>query len=199
TDEERNILLDFQSRNYDDDFTARVAEMQAVGAIATSVIIPAGAALRRPPGTTENVPKVTAKETEAVADVGSVFNQQRHFWSKEPIQFNGNKVYQRNDLFEPNLVSSWREGGKVVTGTNLERMASGRAPIGIDGKSVNLHHTTQTQSGPIAEMTQTFHQQNNSIIHVNPNAIPSGIDRAAFDKWKIKYWQQRAAGYGGIQ
>ncbi len=54
TDEERNILLDFQSRNYDDDFTARVAEMQAVGAIATSVIIPAGAALRRPPGTTEN-------------------------------------------------------------------------------------------------------------------------------------------------
>ncbi len=59
TDEERNILLDFQSRNYDDDFTARVAEMQAVGAIATSVIIPAGAVLRRPPGTTENIPKAT--------------------------------------------------------------------------------------------------------------------------------------------
>ncbi|TBU86568.1 hypothetical protein DNK44_22750 [Pseudomonas dryadis] len=115
------------------------------------------------------------------------------------MQFNGNKVYQRDDLFEPNLVSSWREGGKVVTGTNLERMASGRAPVGVDGKSVNLHHTTQTQSGPIAEMTQTFHQQSSSVIHVNPNTIPSGIDRAAFDKWKAQYWQQRAAGYGGTQ
>ncbi|SDP67190.1 HNH/ENDO VII family nuclease, partial [Ectopseudomonas guguanensis] len=133
------------------------------------------------------------------ADAGSVFSQQRNFWSKDPIQFNGNKVYQRDDLFEPNLISSWREGGKVVTGTNLERMASGRAPIGVDGKSVNLHHTTQTQSWPIAEMTQTFHQQNSSVIHVNPNTIPSGIDRAAFDKWKTQYWQQRAAGYGGAQ
>ncbi len=38
-------------------------------------------------------------------------------------------------------------------------------------------------------MTQIFHQQ----IHVNPNTIPSGIGRAAFDKWKAQYWQQREA------
>ncbi|WP_372239766.1 DUF637 domain-containing protein [Pseudomonas sp. SCB32] len=143
--------------------------------------------------------KLLPKGAGTAAEASSVFSQQRSFWSKEPIQFSGNKVYQRDDLFDPNLVSSWRDGGKVVSGTNIERMASGRAPIGVDGKSVNLHHTTQTQDGPIAEMTQTFHQQNSSVIHINPNTIPSGIDRIAFDKWKAQYWEQRAAGYGGIQ
>ncbi|MCA2406938.1 hemagglutinin repeat-containing protein [Rhizobium leguminosarum] len=124
------------------------------------------------------------------------FGQERKFWSQEPLQFQGNKVYQRNDIFDPNLVTSWREGGKVITGTNLERMASGRAPIGTDGKSVNLHHITQTQSGPIAEVAQSFHQGNSSVIHINPNTIPSGIDRAAFDVWKAEYWENRATTYG---
>lgn len=136
-----------------------------------------------------------AKGIGNATEAGSVFTQQRNFWSKDPIQFSGNKVYQRNDLFDPNLQTSWREGGKVITGSNAERMASGRAPIGVDGKSVNLHHMTQTQSGPIAEMTQSFHQTNSATIHINPNTIPSGIDRAAFDKWKVQYWQQRSADF----
>ena len=134
-----------------------------------------------------------AKEAKSAVEAPSIFTQQRNFWSKEPIQFRGNKVYQRNDLFDPNLKTTWREDGKAIRGTNIERMASGRAPIGVDGKPVNLHHMTQTQSGPIAEMTQTFHQSKTKIIHVNPSAIPSGIDRVAFDRWKARYWQQRSA------
>ncbi|MBY5565013.1 HNH/ENDO VII family nuclease [Rhizobium leguminosarum] len=43
---------------------------------------------------------------------------------------------------------------------------------------------------------QSFHQSNGSVIHVNPNTIPSGIDRAAFDIWKAEYWENRAATYG---
>ncbi|MDM3888414.1 HNH/ENDO VII family nuclease [Pseudomonas sp. BCRC 81390] len=136
-----------------------------------------------------------AKGAGSATEAASVFTQQRIFWSKDPIQFGGNKVYQRNDLFDPNLQTSWREGGKVITGTNAERMASGRASIGVDGKSVNLHHMTQTQSGSIAEMTQSFHQSNGATIHINPNTIPSGIDRAAFDKWKVQYWKQRSADF----
>lgn len=31
------------------------------------------------------------------------------------------------------------------------------------------------------------------FLHINPNAIPSGIDRAAFYKWKVQCWQQRSA------
>ncbi|EFI7783920.1 contact-dependent inhibition toxin CdiA [Escherichia coli] len=124
------------------------------------------------------------------------FGQERKYWTSEPIDFNGNKVYQRNDLFDPYKVSSWKDKGKTVTGTNIERMASGRAPIGVDGKSVNLHHMTQNQNGPIAEVTQSFHQENSAVIHINPNTIPSGINRPVFDKWKEQYWRQRAASYG---
>ena len=129
-------------------------------------------------------------------DVYNYFKQDRKYWSAEPINFNGNKVYQRNDLFDPQKISSWKEKGQTVTGTNLERMASGRAPIGTDGKSINLHHMTQKQDGPIAETTQSFHQGNSSVIHINPNTTPSGIDRSAFDKWKNEYWKQRAKTYG---
>src|SRR2546430_8900338 len=30
-------------------------------------------------------------------------------------------------------------------------------------------------------MAASFHQENSAVLHVNPNAVPSGIDRAAFD------------------
>ena len=92
-------------------------------------------------------------------------------------------------------MTTWRNKGKVFRGTNIERMATGRAPIGYDGKAVNLHHMLQTQNGPIAEMSQTFHKTNHRVIHINPNSIPSGIDRAAFNKWRKQYWINRASGF----
>lgn len=55
---------------------------------------------------------------------------------------------------------------------------------------------TQKQDGAIAETTQSFHQGNSSVIHINPNTISLGIDRAAFDQWKNEYWKQRAETYG---
>ena len=39
--------------------------------------------------------------------------------------------------------------------TNIERMRMGTAPIGPDGRSVNLHHVTQTQDGYIQELTRS--------------------------------------------
>ena len=41
-------------------------------------------------------------------------------------------------------------------------------------------------------MTQTFHQSNSGIIHINPNTIPSGINRTQFKTWKENYWKDRA-------
>jgi len=146
-------------------------------------------------GDLEAASKLIARAGDDISSA-KYFGQERKFWSAEPVEFSGNKVYQRNDLFDPQQVSSWKEKGQTVTGTNVERMASGRAPIGTDGKSVNLHHMTQSQNGPIAEVTQSFHQENSSVIHINPNTTPSGINRPVFDKWKSQYWQQRAAGYG---
>ncbi|UZQ51471.1 HNH/ENDO VII family nuclease [Clostridium kluyveri] len=95
-------------------------------------------------------------------------------------------------MFDPNTISSWKVKGKTVTGTNVERMASGRAPIGYDGKTINLHHLTQTQSGSIAEVSQSFHQKNYSTIHINTGELPSGINRGVFDTWREDYWINKA-------
>lgn len=76
--------------------------------------------------------------------------------------------------------------------TNLQRMARGLAPLGPEGKPINLHHTLQTQGGPLAEITQTMHEQARRILHINPKTIPSGIDRNAFNAWKAEYWKRRA-------
>lgn len=104
-------------------------------------------------------PKATGAALESEAT--GFFGQQRKYWSQEPIQFNGNKVYQRNDLVDPSRVDS-------QTGlTNLDLMKNGLAPYGPDGKKVNLHHMLQTQDGPIAEVTQSFHQKNSGAININ--------------------------------
>lgn len=110
------------------------------------------------------------------------------YWNKT-TESNGKKVYQRDDLIDPKLTDK-------LGRTNLERMKQGLAPIGPDGKPINLHHTIQTNNGPIAEVTQTFHKKNHSIIHINPNTIPSGINRSEFDKWRKAYWEHRAKDLG---
>ncbi|WP_387467216.1 HNH/ENDO VII family nuclease [Photorhabdus sp. RM323S] len=117
------------------------------------------------------------------------FGQERKYWSANPIEFQGNKVYQRNDIFDLKYIDP--KSGK----TNVELMSSGRAPIGTDGKPVNLHHMLQKQDGATAEITQSFHKENHGVIHINDNSIPSGINRAEFNKWRISYWKDRAKSY----
>lgn len=71
-------------------------------------------------------------------------------------------------------------------------MKAGLAPIGPDGKSINLHHMIQTSESAIVEVTQDFHQGNKSIIHINPSSTPSGINRKEFNNWRTAYWKNRA-------
>ena len=106
------------------------------------------------------------------------------YWSPK-VEFQGNNVYQRNDLFDPLF--------KDVRGrTNIERMSGGLSPIGHDGKPVVLHHLTQTQDGALAEISQTMHQKYFRILHINTGQLPSGIDRKIFDNWRGAYWTNRA-------
>lgn len=71
-------------------------------------------------------------------------------------------------------------------------MKKGLAPIGPDGKSINLHHVDQTMEGPVKEMTALYHQQNYSSLHFNTGESQSQIDRDVFDVWRRNYWKQRA-------
>lgn len=50
----------------------------------------------------------------------------------------------------------------------------------------------QTNDSAIAELTESFHKTNTNTIHINPNTIPSGIDRSKFNTWKSNYWKNRA-------
>jgi len=145
---EANSALDY--------LAAAIGVIPGAGDVAGKAIKGAEKALKS--GDREAASKLIVKASDDIS-TAKYFGQQRKYWSAEPIHFEGNKVYQRNDTFDPQQISSWKVKGKTVTGTDIERMASGRAPIGTDGKSVNLHHMTQSQSGPIAEVTQSFHKE----------------------------------------
>ncbi len=127
--------------------------------------------------------------------------EKKHWLKKKPIKFTDskfgqtNKVYWREDLFDPNKRVKWTENKKEVWGTNVERMETGRAPIGHDGESVELHHLSQTHEGAIAETSKEFHQKYTSVIHNNPKTHQSLIERKKFDKWREEYWKERAKGY----
>ncbi|RAW82041.1 HNH/ENDO VII family nuclease [Photorhabdus laumondii] len=169
-----------------DYLAAAVAIIPGAGDAAGKAIKVAEKALQK--GDIGEASKLLNKASEEV-NTARYFGQERKYWSAEPIEFQGNKVYQRNDIFEPKYIDL--KSGK----TNIELMSSGRAPIGTDGKPVNLHHMLQKQDGAIAEITQSFHKENHGVIHINDNSIPSGINRAEFNKWRSNYWKDRAKSY----
>ncbi|EAD1607634.1 hypothetical protein AE477_14295 [Listeria monocytogenes] len=112
------------------------------------------------------------------------YSQIRTYWKNEVV-FKGTKVYQKDNIIDINKVD-------VKGRTNLQRMEKGLAPLGSDGNPINLHHMTQREISSIAEVEQSFHQINSKTIHINPNSIPTGIDRKAFNKWRSDYWKERA-------
>ena len=122
----------------------------------------------------------TGRAADAAERVGG---KSASLWTRAEV--NGTRVYQRSDLIDPRAVDS-------LGRSNLQRMEQGLAPLGPDGKPINLHHLLQTNDSPIAELSQTFHQKYSRIIHINDNSTPSGIDRRAFDIWRKNYWETRA-------
>jgi hypothetical protein len=107
-----------------------------------------------------------------------------------PREVVGRRVYQRDDLINPMRTNARGE-------TSLKLMQRGRAPIGPDGRPLQLHHTIQKEPGSVAEITQNLHQRGARQLHINPsNTLPSGIDRAVFRRWKAEYWMRRAGDFG---
>lgn len=118
------------------------------------------------------------------ANVPKDYSQTREYWKKD-VDFKGTKVYQRDGIIDINKID-------IKGRSNLQRMEQGLAPLGPDGNPVNLHHMTQRDISSIAEVEQSFHQTNSKTIHINPNSVPSGIDRKSFNKWRSDYWKNRA-------
>lgn len=166
----------------------------------------------------KKVAKKKEKDAKNVVLLTNKYSFDPKFWNKG-VDVKGRRVYKRNDLFDLKETSSWRENGKVVTGNNIERMRSGRAPIGHDGKSIELHHLTQKESvkfngtkGSLAEVNSTFHSKYSRRLHIpsprNPNKPNQTLPKypsfrtnndgtisqqgKEFDKYKGVYWKERA-------
>jgi hypothetical protein len=145
------------------------------------------------------------------AEAGTASNSR--FWKASEVD--GRRVYQRDDLFDPQQRSSWQgEDGQWVRGSNVERMGAGNAPIGYDGKPVQLHHMTQTEvngmvgtRGSLAEVSASFHQRYTKALHFPKPAIPKfssfrrNLDGSRsvladeFDTFRDQYWQTRAGDF----
>ena len=69
-------------------------------------------------------------------------------------------------------------------------MKLGLAPIGKDGKPIELHHLEQDANGIIVEVLNSEHKKYYKELHYHK--INSEIDRTSFNQWKKKYWKERA-------
>jgi hypothetical protein len=85
-----------------------------------------------------------------------------------------------NSAFDPNAKDAKGQ-------TNTQRMEKGLAPIGKDGRPVQIHHENQKNSGTRIEMTTTEHKQ-----QVHPTRKGSEIDRKDFKKERSQHWKDRS-------
>lgn len=95
----------------------------------------------------------------------------------------GREVVKRNQTFDPNVKDA-------LGRTNTQRMRAGFAPIGRDGRPVELHHMGQKNDGLIVEITSVQHRANSADLHRHTNT--SEINRQRFNEWKKEYWKKRA-------
>ena len=66
------------------------------------------------------------------------------------------------NVFRKDRETYWKTESKLNPGSyspsDLERMKTGKAPIGPDGKPMELHHRDGTPNGPLDPMTMTDHR-----------------------------------------
>ncbi|MFQ0993405.1 HNH/ENDO VII family nuclease [Gilliamella apicola] len=80
--------------------------------------------------------------------------------------------------------------------TNLDLMKNGYAPIGPDGKQMNLHHILGKEPGPMVELVFSTHKQYHKQIHgliENGGSFrnTSALNRQ-YNKFRKEYWKLRA-------
>ena len=102
-----------------------------------------------------------------------------HSHNAQRIFIDGRRVIQR-DVF-------------ACTSKNIALMKEGKAPIGIDGKKVHLHHLKQQKEGELIELTATEHTVHSSVLHRYVRKGSEISDRnGEFMRFRKKYWQKRS-------
>ena len=94
-----------------------------------------------------------------------VHNMCRKEWAKERKRYWKEQGEKYKNSVNDEVLS---ESGKYnLSKKNIDRMLSGKAPIGTDGKSVNLHHVNGIKTDPLnyIELTRTEHYANFKSLH----------------------------------
>jgi hypothetical protein len=77
---------------------------------------------------------------------------------------------------------------RSVKATNEQLLSEGLAPFGADGKPMNLHHLTRRQPGVFVLVTETFHQEHTTLLHLRSERHmrqpTHPVDRNIFGSWK---------------
>ncbi|MFP8966456.1 RHS repeat-associated core domain-containing protein [Pokkaliibacter sp. CJK22405] len=120
-----------------------------------------------------------------------------------PGEVAGRKVYKNTtdinpgipNEVDPSVDKSIRQ--KVSDGwSNLDLMEGGYAPIGPDGKQINLHHVLGQEPGPMVELTSSthkkYHRQLHGLIEDGNSFRRTPTLKYKYDKFRKEYWKERA-------
>jgi len=95
------------------------------------------------------------------------------------VRFNGRIVVKRR-VFK-------------CTPSNIAKMKKGKAPIGFDGKKVELHHLKQQKNGELVEMTKSEHNgKNYKTLHRYTKISEIDDRNTKFAKFREDWWKNRA-------
>lgn len=113
-------------------------------------------------------------------------------WKEYEVLNNANlKVAHIND--KPCLIRTDIDMGRKdeYGRTNAERMKKGLAPIGNDGESINLHHIGQRKDSPLAELTNSEHEKNYSVLHDKNKPTEVHGEGSTWNEERKAYWTNR--------
>jgi hypothetical protein len=100
--------------------------------------------------------------------------------SYESIAVDGCRVYFRKVDIDLSRTDIYKQN-------NQHLLLVGSAPIGADGKSMNLHHLTRRHPGILVLLPESFHQQHSELLHIRSAQHmiqPKPVDRSVFNRWK---------------
>ena len=128
--------------------------------------------------------KILPSSSKRIIKVRRITKLEKKFIkSGKKVKFSGKVVVKRNFIFDS-------KAKDALGRTNIDRMKQGLAPIGKDGKPIELHHLKQQNNGKIVELLNTEHKKHSKILHRYTDK--SEINRNEFNKWKKQYWKERA-------
>ncbi|EIX1616075.1 HNH/ENDO VII family nuclease, partial [Cronobacter sakazakii] len=121
----------------------------------------------------------------------------------QPETVLGRTVYKNTVDINPGLPSNVHPSvhksirQKVADGwTNLDLMKNGYAPIGPDGKQINLHHVLGQEPGPMVELVSSTHKKYHKALHgliEDGNSFRHNGGLAyQYDKFRSDYWKLRS-------